>query len=262
MDAISSVGHGGTTPGLPARARAPSTPPPRELQNPGKWRAIPAAAHLPLSKPCRQHGLGRAAAAAQSVVMRHRTGACPTSACGHPAAAQPWRYLPRAHCNRHMQSACCSGRNYLRDQLREMEVRTASSGARAYCTTSVLQHHDAVGVRVTRRTPEAAASWPNRRSCVAAAAGMALGPPTTPQLPSSGSRGSQRIWAREIPKRLLLLAFGRSGRPDLPLRPNDTADRTRTCSNMFPFSYVNSNVQPDLRWRDWTLIIIAPCWRQ
>ena len=108
-----------------------------------------------------------------------------------------------------MQSACCSGRNYLRDQLREMEVRTASSGARAYCTTSVLQHHDAVGVRVTRRTPEAAASWPNRRSCVAAAAGMALGPPTTPQLPSSGSRGSQRIWAREIPKRLLLLAFGR-----------------------------------------------------
>ena len=181
--------------------------------------AIPAAAHLPLSKPCRQHGLGRAAAAAQSVVMRHRTGACPTSACGHPAAAQPWRYLPRAHCNRHMQSACCSGRNHLRDQLREMEVRTASSGARAYCTTSVLQHHDAVGVRVTRRTPEAAASWPNRRSCVAAAAGMALGPPTTPQLPSSGSRGSQRIWAREIPKRLLLLAFGRSGRPDLPFAP-------------------------------------------
>ena len=120
-------------------------------------------------------------------------------------AMGPWRYLPRAHCNRHMQSACCSGRNYLRDQLREMEVRTASSGARAYCTTSVLQHHDAVGVRVTRRTPEAAASWPNRRSCVAAAAGMALGPPTTPQLPSSGSRGSQRIWAREIPTRLLLL---------------------------------------------------------
>ena len=158
--------------------------------------------------------------------MRHRTGACPTSACGHPAAAQPWRYLPRAHCNRHMQSACCSGRNYLRDQLREMEVRTASSGARAYCTTSVLQHHDAVGVRVTRRTPEAAASWPNRRSCVATAAGMALGPPTTPQLPSSGSRGSQRIWAREIPKRLLLLAFGRSGRPDLPSRDGDTADRT------------------------------------
>ena len=37
-----------------------------------------------------------------------------------------------------MQSACCSGRNYLRDQLREMEVRTASSGARAYRTTSAL----------------------------------------------------------------------------------------------------------------------------
>ena len=175
------------------------------------WRAIPVGAHLPLSKPCRQHGLGRAAAAAQSVVMRHRTGACPTSACGHPAAAQPWRYLPRAHCNRHMQSACCSGRNYLRDQLREMEVRTASSGARAYCTTSVLQHHDAVGVRVTRRTPEAAASWPNRRSCVAAAAGMALGPPTPLQEPKRGCQQRQRIWAREIPTRLLLLAFGRSG---------------------------------------------------
>ena len=107
-----------------------------------------------------------------------------------------------------------------------------------------------VVVRVTRRTPEAAASWPNRRSSVAAAAGMALGPPTPPQEPKRGCQQRQRIWAREIPTRLLLLAFGRSGRPDLPLRPNDTADRTRTCSNMFPFSYVNSNVQPDLRWRD------------
>ena len=159
-----------------------------------------------------------------------------------------------------MQSACCSGRNYLRDQLREMEVRTASSGARAYCTTSVLQHHDAVGVRVTRRTPEAAASWPNRRSCVAAAAGMALGPPTTPQLPSSGSRGSQRIWAREIPTRLLLLAFGRSGRPDLPSRDGDTADRTRTCSNMFPFSYVNSNPEKARRQYARTLPWCAAAW--
>ena len=142
------------------------------------------------------------------------------------------------------------GRAHSMVRRRLFRLRPRAGSARACCTTSVLQHHDAVGVRVTRRTPEAAASWPNRRSCVAAAAGMALGPPTTPQLPSSGSRGSQRIWAREIPKRLLLLAFGRSGRPDLPSRDGDTADRTRTCSNMFPFSYVNSNVQPDLRWRD------------
>jgi hypothetical protein len=132
------------TPALHATASRPSAVH-RQRARVRAWRAVPAGAHVPLSKPCRQHGLGRAAAAAQSVVMRHRTGACPTSACGHPAAAQPWRYLPRAHCNRHMQSACCSGRNHLRDQLREMEVRTASSGARAYRTTSVLQHHDAVG---------------------------------------------------------------------------------------------------------------------